>query len=103
MLKIWNGVPNPITATMADITLEWLKPFMKQHTKEGVVQLTMDGVFVKQYVSIEDAAQSTRINRTSISMCCRNLHTHGGDYRGMYLSDYESLINQDVKELSADA
>lgn len=69
------------------------------YQRRNVVQLSSECLFINQYDSIEIASQSTGINRTSISMCCRKLRSHGGNYKWMYFDDYQSLIKQDVKEL----
>jgi len=70
------------------------------YQKRKVVQLTLDNEFVKAYESIKDAADTNNIHRASISICCRKPNRTGNGYRWMYLSDYISCQNSDVKELS---
>lgn len=72
------------------------------YQKRKVVQLTLDNEFVKAFDSIKDAADTNNIHRASISICCRKPNRTGKGYRWMYLSDFISCQNSDVKELSSD-
>lgn len=53
---------------------------------------------VKTYECLSDAANDGYSVSAIINVCKGKKHTHKG-YQWMYLSDYESLIKQDVKEL----
>lgn len=63
------------------------------YQKRAIVQLSMDGGYIRTYSSIREAAESLQIQRASISICCRKPNRSGRGYRWMYLSDYESLIS----------
>lgn len=59
-----------------------------------------DGLFICSYKSMSDAKKDGfRVSAIS-SVCIGRKKTHKG-YKWMYLSDYKSLINQDVKEPSS--
>lgn len=40
--------------------------------KKPVLQYTLDNKFVKEYVSIREAARQTKINKGNIIQCCKN-------------------------------
>jgi hypothetical protein len=61
------------------------------YQKRKVVQLSTSNTLIAQYSSIKEAAESTGVNRGSISACCTKHYQTGGGYIWMYLSDYESL------------
>ena len=58
-----------------------------------------NGVVEKRYDSIKSAISDGFTNCGIINCCAGRYSLHYG-YKWMYLSDYESLINQDVKEQS---
>lgn len=45
-----------------------------------VVQLTMDGIFIKEFKSIREAGRTFNTNGTSISRCCRNIEKYESSY-----------------------
>ena len=66
------------------------------------VVMLKDGVVVRTYECMSDAAKDGYRIPVIIRVCKGLGHTHKG-YKWMYLSDYKSLTNQDVNELSTDA
>lgn len=63
------------------------------YQRRSVVQLSLNGEYIKTFKSIKDAADELGIQRASISICCRKPNRTGRGYRWMYLSDYESLVS----------
>lgn len=68
--------------------------------RKKVVQLTTDMKYVCEYVSLVEASMITKTQRSCISQCCLGKNKTGGGYKWMYLSDYKSLVKQNVNELS---
>lgn len=63
------------------------------YQRRAVVQLSLNGEYIKTFPSIKDAADELCIERSSISVCCRKPNRTGRGYRWMYLSDYESQVS----------
>lgn len=57
-------------------------------TAKPVVQLTMDGKYIRTWDSAKDVEKELGIFGTNIRKVIRGLHGHAGGYRWMYLSDY---------------
>ena len=59
-----------------------------------VVQLTLDGKFIAEYVSLRDAEKQTLTDHTSISNCCRKKgHTANG-FKWIYADEYYNNVQQ---------
>ena len=59
----------------------------------SVIQLTLDGQFIKLWNSIIEASQELNID--NISHCCRNKgYNHAGGYMWMYENDYKENKNK---------
>lgn len=69
-----------------------LKPFKKEPiNNKPVIQLTKDGIFIKEWSSAKSADKETKANSNVISKCCKgSLRTSGG-FRWMYKEDYERV------------
>lgn len=59
------------------------------HSSIPIVQLTMDGEFVRQWACAADVGRELGINHTSISACCRGIYKSSGGFRWMRLSEYQ--------------
>lgn len=46
--------------------------------RKSVIQLTMDGVFIRQYESLKEMHSLTGINKESVSRMCRGLNNRNG-------------------------
>lgn len=59
-----------------------------------VVQLSIDGEYLAEYISSCEARKATGINDTSIRKCCdiHNKQKTAGGFKWMYLEDYEKLL-----------
>ena len=64
------------------------------------IVMLKDGEVLKTYSCLSDATKDGYSVSAIIGVCKGKRHTHKG-YKWMYLSDYKSLINQDVKEQSS--
>ena len=74
----------------------------KLPTLHKPVVMLKDGVVVRTYECISDAGNDGFSVSVIVRVCKGLGHTHKG-YKWMYLSEWELLSNQDVKELSTDA
>lgn len=63
------------------------------YQRKKVVQLSLAGDFISQFVSITKASLSLGVSQSSISRCCRGLNETACGFRWMYLSDYENLVS----------
>ena len=65
-----------------------------QNTKlrnEPIVQLTLDGDFVQEWVSAANAGRVIGINYKNINLVCHNKRNQAGGFKWMFLSDYIQL------------
>ena len=63
-----------------------------QHEMKSIVQLDLNGNFIKQYESIRDANRQTNINRQCISFCLQGKYQTAGGFKWVYAEDYEKLL-----------
>lgn len=59
-----------------------------------VVQLLDDNTYIKTFDTLKDAAESIGVTASSISSCCRKIKSRIGNYKWMYLEEYNSLVNK---------
>lgn len=64
--------------------------------RKAVLQFSLDGELVAEYLSISEVARQTGFTHSAISACCRGEYFRPGNniykgYRWMFLSDYEKL------------
>ena len=71
------------------------------YQRRSVVQLSLNGEYIKTFKSIKDAADELGIQRASISICCRKPNRTGRGYRWMYLSDYESQVSMSKNSIQS--
>ena len=55
---------------------------ISQHKK--VLQLSMNGAYINEYISIHDAGRKNDIHHTNISAVCRGTRNHTGGFKGKY-------------------
>ena len=60
-----------------------LKPKADKRKRE-VLQLDMDGNIISKYISVAEASRQTRINKSSISKCCRGEREYAEGYIWIY-------------------
>ena len=76
-------------------------PLTKQHRLEGlkkhnksipIVQVTLDGHYIKTWKSAVEVEKETGIKRSSISSVLRGKYHHAGGYKWVYLSEYNEGV-----------
>lgn len=74
---------------IAKLELEKLELERKQRLWENhaVVQMTMDGEFIKEFKSVSEAIRATGLY--TIRNCVKGLQDMSGGYKWMYLNDYK--------------
>lgn len=63
----------------------------KKPRNEPIVQLNLDSVFIKEWPTAAAAGRELGINYKNINLVCRGKRHKAGEYKWMYLSDYEQL------------
>lgn len=56
-----------------------------------VVQLTLNLEFINEFESIAKAKRETKVDHSSINMCCRGKRKTAGGFKWMYKEDYENM------------
>ena len=66
---------------------------IKSSSKKSIIQFTLDGDFVKKWVSLHSIQNNLKIPHNNISNCCRNKKGHktAGGYKWGYAADYEQI------------
>ena len=85
---------NPITRKRNSLSKKGIRP---KWACTSVVCLK-NGILEKIYPAIKDTSRDGHIEQC-VSRVCRWLRKTYHGYKWMYLSDYENLVNQNVKEL----
>lgn len=62
-------------------------PDVKYSVTKSIIQLTLNGKFIKKHVSTKIASQDTKIPRTSISGCLRGRVKHAGGFKWKYADE----------------
>ena len=57
-------------------------------SKEPIIQLKLDGTFIKEFISIREAERITKIHSSTISRVCKNTRKSAGGYLWEYKKDY---------------
>ena len=57
--------------------------------RRSVIQLTLEGEFIKKWDGIINAAKELNIKNNSIISCCRNRYKYAGGFQWMYEDDYK--------------
>lgn len=71
----------------------WLGKFGADNASSvSVVQLTLDGTFIKKWYCVTDVQRELGIFRSSIAKCCQGLQKSAGGYRWFYASDYKPPV-----------
>ncbi len=59
-----------------------------------VIQLSKTNEFIKEWVSISEVTRNLDINQTSIIKCCKGEIKTAGNYKWMYIEEYEKMKNK---------
>lgn len=62
-----------------------------KHVKKPVVQLTLDGHFIKEWESATLAGKELGLGNTNISSCCRHKTNKHGNFKWLFKEEYDSL------------
>jgi len=69
-----------------------LGKFSAEHNRSiPIVQLTLDGQFIKKWACGSDASRELGINQSSITECCRGRYKSAGGFCWMYYSEWIKL------------
>lgn len=80
---------NPITNNRQKENAAMLGKFGSEHPKaKEIVQLTLNGRFVKKWSCAAEVERELGIYRGNITNCCRGKNKSAGGYKWMYYSDY---------------
>ena len=60
----------------------------KNNYHHGVVQLTMDGKFIKEWESISTAVRMLGVRQSGVTACCVGRYGSSGGYKWKYIEDY---------------
>lgn len=65
-----------------------------------IIQLSLEGKFIKEYPSAKVAAEILHLNRTNITACCRHKPKHltVGNYKWIYKKEYYECYLQPIKD-----
>jgi hypothetical protein len=63
--------------------------------RKSIVQLTLDGEYIKTFLKITDAEEETGIN--NIHACCKGQYKFAGNYIWMYEKDYLEILKGNEK------
>lgn len=67
----------------------WLGKFGADNASSvSVVQLTLDGTFIKKWDCVTDVQRELGIFRSSIAKCCQGLQKSAGGFKWMYYEDW---------------
>ena len=69
----------------------------KKIRKEPIVQLTLDGDFIKEWKGAAEAGRELGINYKNINSVCRHKRRNAGGFNWMYLSDYYNYLENNIE------
>ena len=74
----------------------------EHHRSITIVQLTLNGQFIRKWGAAIEAARELGITNSSINKCCRGKQKSAGGFKWMYLSDWLKVCKhkpEDIKPL----
>ncbi len=101
--RVDNRAQNLEWATASENNARRLKPHVGR-LKRKIVELELDGSFVRIWDSIKDAADATGYKRPGFTNCCRGKYQSLGGRKWKYLEDYEKshqLIGEEWRPIPA--
>lgn len=85
------------------LTLEhnaWRGKFGDEHPNSiEIVQLTLDGQFIRKWACAEEVQRELGINQGNIIKCCRGKRKSAGGFYWMYYSDWLKLQRKTIKDI----
>ena len=67
------------------------KDKISKSNSKPIVQLSLNGEFIKRWDSFSQVKRELNLNRGSLYGCCKGKHKTCGGYKWMYLQDYYDL------------
>lgn len=93
---------NPITVknVRENAGTAWIGKFGKENKSSiEIVQLTLDGQFIKKWDSISDVQRELGISNPSIVHCLKGITRSAGGYRWMYYSDWQKVCKRSIDQI----
>lgn len=93
--KIWENVE-------VEGFLEWIfkKSLLNKISKNGakipVIQLSMDGEFIKEWSCALEISEALNIDPSGIAKCCRGKQRSSKGYKWVYKSDFDRYLEKEV-------
>lgn len=79
----------------------WLGRFGAEHNRSiPIVQLDLDGKFIKKWACGKEAYRELGIDYRSICKCCKCKRNKAGGYRWMYYSEWVKLQRKSIKDIN---
>ncbi|MFR2887412.1 MAG: GIY-YIG nuclease family protein [Clostridium butyricum] len=66
-----------------------LHDYLRKKQKQEIIQLSLDGEFIREWNSIKEASKSLRISDWTISYCCKRKREKASGYKWIYKRDYK--------------
>ena len=80
-----------------------LDPYISNHFSKKVMQYSLEGIFIVEYNSIQEASELTGIKHDNISKCCRGKTKTSGGYQWKYFDgSYENIQPQNSPTIYVD-
>lgn len=111
--KLWNeGVKSTIEiGENLNLCSATIVKYLKQGNEIGlcnyntdkckvVIQLSLEGDFIKKWHSIKDVSRQLRIHDSKISLVCNKKRNKTGGFKWMFEQDYEDYINEQNNKIS---
>lgn len=67
------------------------QPFKRKNQKP-VIQMTLDGRFINEYLSLKEASNKTNIGKDNIHKCIKGKNRYAGGYIWLYKDEYENKL-----------
>jgi predicted RNA-binding Zn-ribbon protein involved in translation (DUF1610 family) len=73
-----------------EIKKSWKKRSEKTKSKNQrkVVQMSIEGIFIKEWDSMREASRELNVRSCNIWSCCNGRRNHAGKYKWLYIEDY---------------
>jgi hypothetical protein len=72
----------------AKVAIDEIKYIRGKSNGRHIVQLDLEGNYINEWESINEASRSTNVNKTSISQVCRKERNKAGGFKWMYKEEY---------------
>ena len=71
----------------------------EHHRSISIVQLTLDGKFIKKWGGANEAARELKIHHGDITKCCQGKRKSAGGFKWMYYEDWRKVIKRSISEI----